>query len=82
MHHVHGNVWEWCADWFGPYSLPTRAGDGLRLVPEAAASLRVPRGGSFTSSARSARSSYRRDYTPTLRYISLGLRAARPVRAP
>lgn len=77
LHHAHGNVWEWCADAFGSYALPVRSGDGMREVPAGATSFRVPRGGAFTSGARAARSAYRRDYTPTLRYLSLGLRAAR-----
>lgn len=82
LHHVHGNVWEWCADWFGPYTLPTRPGDGMREVPPGSTPSRVPRSGAFTSGARAARSAYRRDYTPTLRYLSLGLRAARSLDSP
>jgi formylglycine-generating enzyme required for sulfatase activity len=77
LHHVHGNVFEWCADRYGSYDLPARAGDGLREVP-LEVTARVPRGGSLTNAARGLRVALRREYTPTLRYLGLGLRAARP----
>ena len=80
LHHVHGNVWEWCADWYSLYEVPVRPGDGLRLVPDGSGKSRVPRGGSFSNAAPAVRAAYRRDYTPVLRHQSLGVRAARSLR--
>ncbi|MEZ5962978.1 MAG: bifunctional serine/threonine-protein kinase/formylglycine-generating enzyme family protein [Planctomycetota bacterium] len=77
LHHVHGNVWEWCRDWLGSYDLPTEDGSGLRCVEPVAASFRVYRGGSFFVSAGLTRSAYRYDIAPTVRNANVGARAAR-----
>ncbi|MFN0009330.1 MAG: SUMF1/EgtB/PvdO family nonheme iron enzyme [Planctomycetota bacterium] len=59
---MHGNVWEWCRDRLGAYSLPVLPGDGEREVTEPiswAARTRVFRGGSFAGTAVYARSARR-----------------------
>ncbi len=78
LHHVVGNVWEWCADKYGAYDLPVRAGDGLRLVDGPAQ--QVGRGGSFTKTAAIGRHTNRGPAAPFYRDESIGVRAARPVR--
>jgi len=72
-----GNVWEWCLDGLGAYSIPVREGDGLRLV-DGARNLAF-RGGAFSITADHARSSARSGYARDYRFNSLGLRPARPL---
>jgi len=77
LHHVHGNVFEWCADWFGPSTVPVREGDGLRLVEEGKSSFRTWRGGSCFDTAAKARFGDRNGNDPSSRLREAGLRAAR-----
>ncbi len=67
---MHGNVREWCQDWYGNY--PT----GAVTDPTGPASgvLRVLRGGSYWRYARSCRSAYRNGSWPASRGRSRGLR--------
>ncbi|MBL8731085.1 MAG: SUMF1/EgtB/PvdO family nonheme iron enzyme [Planctomycetes bacterium] len=74
LYDVHGNVWEWCRDWFGDYG-NERAGDGLRSVSSPA--YRVDRGGGFSNAAVDARSAFRSVYAPSIRVRNLGLRPSR-----
>ena len=70
FHDMHGNVFEWCADWYGAY--PTGAGSDP--VGLAVGSSRVCRGGSWRDSADSARSAYRVRCEPAFGGDSLGFR--------
>jgi serine/threonine protein kinase/formylglycine-generating enzyme required for sulfatase activity len=79
LHETHGNVFEWCRDWFLPaaYALPTQAGDGERIIDERAADSRVLRGGGYYSAATFARAAYRWRAVPHAQSDDSGLRAAR-----
>ena len=72
IYDMSGNVWEWCADWYGDYS----SGAQTNPTGPLSGSSRVRRGGCWGSFARCCRSSDRGIIIPTDRFIYLGLRLA------
>jgi formylglycine-generating enzyme required for sulfatase activity len=71
---MHGNVWEWTADWYGPYGDTTAASIDPGGAPSG--EKRVIRGGSWLFDANSARCGLRYTHAPQDRGFSLGLRIA------
>jgi len=67
-----GNLWEWCADRYAPYT-----GDAVNPVGPEEGAKRVIRGGSWLPHARNARAAYRSWLLPGFRYDDLGFRLAR-----
>lgn len=69
---VHGNIWEWCHDWYGEY-LNIEETDPAG--PENGQS-RVLRGGSWFNEPLNLRAACRNLHTPDIRHQNYGLRLA------
>ena len=73
LYDMHGNVWEWCWDWFGGYA------SGAQTDPTGVSSesFRVFHGGGWNDSAVHLRSASRAADAPTSRFLNYGFRLVR-----
>lgn len=67
---MHGNVMEWCSDWYGPYA----EGATKDLTGPATGELRVVRDGCWMVASRGCRAARRDHLMPAARFEYLGFR--------
>jgi formylglycine-generating enzyme required for sulfatase activity len=70
LHDMHGNVEEWCLDWYGPYAADEKADP----VGRAAGDFRVTRGGSHSTTLEFLRSANRSGTLPEDKSWLIGFR--------
>jgi formylglycine-generating enzyme required for sulfatase activity len=74
LNNMHGNVWEWCWDWYGDYTNEAQ----IDPVGPSTGAFRVGRGGSWFSVADGLRSAIRGRAAPSNRNNNVGFRLVRP----
>jgi len=76
LYDMHGNVAEWCLDWYDPAYYGNS--DKEDPLGPKEGKLKVVRGGSWSQKASSLRSARRAGYNPTMKLNTIGFRCVKP----
>ncbi|EAQ77761.1 formylglycine-generating enzyme family protein [Blastopirellula marina] len=79
LHHMAGNVWQWCRDWYAEDFYARAESGAVNPVNMVESGVRSERGGSWVGPLDLCRTSYRRGRSPDARGRCLGFRCVSPV---
>jgi formylglycine-generating enzyme required for sulfatase activity len=76
LHDMHGNVWQWCRDYYGPYDKVDGAKDPLQSTKQSGNNSLVLRGGSWSDDPQFCHAASRYWFAPAYRSNFVGFRVA------